>query len=59
MTPNTYMFCWGCLQAANGRDHMIHPGPWLNTTQDSEDANIAPILDLSVVSNRPWALQSP
>ena len=55
---NTYMFCWGCLQAANGRDHMIHPGPWLNTTQDSEDANIAPILDLSVVSNRPWALQS-
>ena len=53
---NTYMFCWGCLQAANGRDHMIHPGPWLNTTQDSEDA--APILDLSVVSNRPWALQS-
>ena len=55
---NTYLFCWGCLQAANGRDHMIHPGPWLNTTKESEDANMTPILDLSLVSNRPWALQS-
>ena len=55
---NTYLFCWGCLQAANGRDHMIHPGPWLNTTKESEDANLAPVHDLSVVSNRPWALQS-
>ena len=46
---NTFNFCWGCLQAANGRDHMIHPGPWLNTTQQSEAANTSPVPDLSIV----------
>lgn len=41
-----------CFQAANSRNHIIHPGPWLNTTQESEEANTRP-----VANNRPWNLQ--
>ena len=37
---------------------MIHPGPWLNTTTESEAADMAPIHDLNQIQNRPWALQS-
>ena len=55
---NTYIFCWGCLQAANGQDHMIHPGPWLNTTSESEASNTSPVANLNIITNRPWSLQS-
>ena len=55
---NTFLFCWGCLQAANGQDHMIHPGPWLNTTEESERSKTNPVLDLNILTNRPWSLQT-
>ena len=55
---NTYLFCWACLQAPGDTNYMIHPGPWLNTTTESESANIAPTRDLNQLQNRPWALQS-
>ena len=55
---NTFLFCWGCLQAANGQDHMIHPGPWLNTTEESERSKTNQVLDLNILTNRPWSLQT-
>ena len=55
---NTFLFCWGCLQAANGQDHMIHPGPWLNTSEESERSKTNPVPDLNILTNRPWSLQT-
>ena len=50
--------CWACLHATPSNNHMIHPGPWLNTTEESRQASMRPIMDLTIVENRPWSLQS-
>ena len=55
---NTYLFCWACLQASGQSNYMIHPGPWLNTTPESESADMTPTKDLNQIQDRPWALQS-
>ena len=55
---NTYIFCGACLQATPTNNHMTHPGPWLNTTDEPQRAGTQPILDLTVTENRPWPLQS-
>ena len=55
---NTYIFCRACLQATPTNNHMIHPGPWLNTTDECQRAGMQPILDLTVAANRHWSLQS-
>ena len=39
---NIYIFCYSCLQATPANDHMIHPGPWLNTTAASQRSGTQP-----------------
>ena len=59
LTPsNTYMFCWLCLQAETPSNMMIHPGPWLNNSEQSIAANTLPVPNLNITMNRPWSLQS-
>ncbi len=52
------IFCYSCLQATPANDHMIHPGPWLNTTAASQRSGTQPVLDLTNPEKRPWSLHS-
>lgn len=57
---DTYIFCWGCLQAANDNIYMCHPDPWpLGSTPPRNPNKLTqPAADHTFLQNRPWPLQS-